>query len=95
MLPGLLALLSASRQSGSGGKVRSDSTVAAPGSPYSARSCSSANGYGYDCSLLRLLTSVCSFSAVVAGTGGVDMGILVVIMRLFVAGRPLLVWRGF
>ena len=35
-------------------------TLIAPGGPYSAGSCSSANGYGYDCSLLRLVTIACS-----------------------------------
>ena len=36
-------------------------TFIVPGGPYSAGSCSSANGYGYDCSLLPLVTILCSF----------------------------------
>ena len=36
-------------------------TLIAPGGPYSAGSCSSADGYGDDCSLLRLVTVLCSF----------------------------------
>ena len=36
-------------------------TLIAPGGPYSAGSCSNANGYGDDCSLLRLVAIACSF----------------------------------
>ena len=46
---------------------------------------------------LRLFTTTVGYyslivSAVVAEAGGVDMGMLLVFMRLFVAVRPLLFW---
>ena len=50
-----------SRCGSPGCSVKYCRTLIALGGPYSAGSCSSANGYGYDCSLLPLVTILCSF----------------------------------